>query len=73
MATPAKNFENSIKQLEKIIDEIENDELNIELALERYKQGVELVNFCQSKLIEIEQKIKLLDRDSNTLKDINIE
>ncbi len=63
------NFEGAIKQLEQTIVDIETGNIDLELALSKYKDGVTLVKFCQEKLQDIEQKIKILDQDSNQLKD----
>ncbi len=63
------NFEMAIKQLEQTIDDIEAGNIDLEQALNKYKEGVSLVKFCQEKLQDIEQKIKILDQDSNQLKD----
>lgn len=63
------NFEMAIKQLEQTIDDIEAGNIDLEQALNKYREGVSLVKFCQEKLQDIEQKIKILDQDSNQLKD----
>ena len=68
-----QNFEQALSELEQIIEEIENDEVKLEVALEKYQKGVSLVKYCQDKLVEVEQKIKILDIDTNTLKDLSIE
>ena len=68
-----ENFEQAIAELESIVNEIENDEVKLEVALEKYQKGIALVKFCQDKLVEVEQKIKLLDVESDTLKDYAIE
>ena len=68
-----ENFEQAIAELEGIVEEIENDEVKLEVALEKYQKGVALVKFCQDKLLEVEQKIKILDTESDTLKDYSIE
>ena len=70
--TPA-SFEEAIAALEDIVSQIENDEVKLEVALDKYQQGMSLVKFCQAKLVEVEQKVKLLDTDTNTLKDFSVE
>lgn len=66
------DFEQAIAQLEQIVGQIENDEVKLEVALEKYQQGMVLVKFCQDKLAEVEQKVKILDTESDSLKDFNI-
>jgi len=65
----AVTFEQAITELESLIENIEINQTDLESALNNYKHGMELVKFCQEKLQDIEQKIKILDQDSNQLKD----
>lgn len=67
----ADTFEHAIEQLEQIIQHIETNQVNLDSALNQYKQGMELVKFCQDKLKDVEQKIKILDNETNQLKDFN--
>lgn len=67
----AETFESSIAQLEQIIQQIETDSLDLDTALNHYKHGMELVKFCQEKLRDVEQKVKILDNETNQLKDFN--
>lgn len=68
-----ESFENAMKQLELIVNQIENDDVGLETALEKYQQGMVLVKFCQDKLVQIEQRIKILDEESNSLKEVDFE
>ena len=68
-----ESFESAIGELEKIVEQIENDEISLELALEKYQHGTFLVKFCQDKLKEVEHKIKILDTDTGALKDFALE
>lgn len=69
----SQSFEEAIIALEEIVSQIENDEVKLDVALEKYQQGMTLVKFCQAKLIEVEQKVKILDTDNNDLKDFSVE
>ena len=73
MTTQIQTFEEAISHLEKIVSEIENDEIMLEVALEKYQKGIALVKFCQEKLAKVEQKVKILDLETDTLKDFNVE
>lgn len=66
-----KNFEKAIFELEKLVKQIESNDIGLEVAFEKYQQGMSLIKFCQDKLKEVEQKVKILDEDSNELKDFN--
>lgn len=71
--TNPQNFEDAISELEKIISQIENNEIKLEEALEKYQKGVTLIKYCQEKLEDVEQKIKILDPETDSLKDFTIE
>lgn len=55
-----KTFEQSMKQLEQIVAELESGELPLEQALKKFEEGMELSRFCSQKLDETERKITLL-------------
>ncbi len=60
-----QTFENAMKQLEKIVLELENGDLSLEKSIKKFEQGVKLSNFCSEKLDETEKKITLLLKDQN--------
>lgn len=57
---PKKTFEQAIKRLEEIVAELEEGNLPLEESLKIYEEGVELTQFCSTKLNETEDKIKTL-------------
>ncbi|CUA86004.1 MULTISPECIES: exodeoxyribonuclease VII small subunit [Gulbenkiania] len=66
MAKPAKTaatFESSLAQLEDIIQAMESGDMPLEAALASYKQGIELVKFCQGRLADAEQQLKILENN----------
>lgn len=58
-----KSFEQSMKQLEQIVAELESGELPLEQAIRKFEEGMELSKFCSQKLEETERRITLLVRD----------
>jgi exodeoxyribonuclease VII small subunit len=58
-------FEDSMKQLEKIVEELEAGDLPLEKALKKFEEGVRLSKFCFDKLDETEKKIAILLKDQN--------
>jgi len=58
-----KTFEQSLKQLEQIVEELESGELPLEKAVKKFEDGIKLSRSCSSKLDEIEQKITILLKD----------
>ena len=59
--TSIGNFENDLKKLQEILDDIESEELTLEQSIEKYKEGVEISKKCQKALDEAKQIIKVLD------------
>ncbi len=58
-----KTFEQSLKQLEQIVEELESGELPLEKAVKKFEDGIKLSRSCSSKLDEIERKITILLKD----------
>lgn len=58
-----KSFEQSMKQLEQIVVELESGDLPLEQAIRKFEEGMELSKFCSQKLEETERRITLLVRD----------
>ena len=53
-------FEEGLKKLEGIVEEMEGDDLPLEKLLERYEEGTRLAKGCQAKLEDAELKIQKL-------------
>jgi exodeoxyribonuclease VII small subunit len=62
-----KTFEDSLAQLESIVEALESGDLPLEKAIKTFEEGVRLSRFCFEKLDETEKKINLLlkDQDGN--------
>ncbi|WP_189458435.1 exodeoxyribonuclease VII small subunit [Jeongeupia chitinilytica] len=59
-ATPA-DFESGLRELEALIAELEAGNLPLEAALNAYQRGQTLLGFCQGKLADAEQQLKILE------------
>ncbi len=57
-------FEEALKKLETIVEAMEAEELPLETLIQRYEEGVKLVQMCQAKLAEAEVKIQQLEKDA---------
>jgi exodeoxyribonuclease VII small subunit len=53
----SKTFEDALLELEKIVQDLEDGETGLEVALERYEQGVGLLRRCYDQLSKVEQRI----------------
>ena len=56
-------FEKAIQRLEKIVDDLETVELDIDKSLEIFEEGIKMSRVCSKKLSEAEAKIEKLTRD----------
>ena len=56
-------FEKAILRLEKIVDDLETGELDIDKFLEIFEEGIKMSRVCSKKLSEAEAKIEKLTRD----------
>ena len=55
-----KDFETSLKKLEKIVSDLENGELPLEESIKTFEEGVKLTKHCQNLLSKAEIKIQKL-------------
>ena len=58
-----ENFETSLMNLEKIVTELESGNLSLEDALERYKQGIDLIKNCNKLIEDAEKEVAKLTKD----------
>lgn len=56
----AKSFENSMKELETVVEKLESGDVNLEEALECFEQGIKLSKACRKMLDEAEKKVTVL-------------
>lgn len=59
------SFEKSMAELETIVRSLEDGQLSLEESLIAFERGIKLVNVCNSKLNEAEQKVKMLVSNGN--------
>ena len=60
----ALDFEQSLTELQTIVERLENGELSLEESLSAFEQGIGLTRECQAALTQAEQKVQiLLERD----------
>ena len=60
MALENFSFEKAMSELEAIVRALEEGKLSLEESLKAFEQGIKLVNLCNGKLSEAEQKVKIL-------------
>ena len=62
------NFENSMKELENILTDIENNNLTLDELVDVFERGVKLSTFCMDKLNNAKLKIEKLSKSKNKIK-----
>ncbi|MET0027822.1 MAG: exodeoxyribonuclease VII small subunit [Candidatus Thiodiazotropha sp.] len=62
--TPA--FEEALKELESLVETLEQGDLPLEDSLKSFERGVTLTRICQDALKEAEQKVQILNGESPT-------
>lgn len=62
------DFEESLEQLEAIVEKMERGELSLEQSLEAFEKGVKLTRNCQDTLKKAEQRVTELLKETGELK-----
>lgn len=65
-------FEDKIKELESIINELENGEINLDDMVSKYTKAMKLINECDSELKNIEKKVNFIVNNDNDLEEFEI-
>ncbi len=72
MATTKKKFEEKMNDLEKIINELENGNIDLEDSINKYTEAMKLVKECDEQLKNIEKQVSKIVIDGEE-KDFNVE
>jgi len=52
------SFEDALRDLEEIVENLNNDDLNLEEAISAYEKGMELKKICETRLQEAKLRIE---------------
>ncbi len=58
------SFGDALGQLQRVVEEMESDELPLETMLARYEAGMKLARVCEAKLAAAEVKIQQLETNA---------
>jgi len=53
-------FEEALKKLEKIVEDLEDGNLSLDESLEKYEEGIRLSKMCAKKLEVAKKKVEIL-------------
>ncbi len=62
--TKLPDFESALKELNTLVEEMEQGGLSLEQSLKHFERGINLTRQCQQALKEAEQKIKILTEEN---------
>ena len=54
------NLEQSLADLEQLVEELESGDLPLEKAMQKFEAGIKLTRGCQAALKDAEQKVEIL-------------
>lgn len=73
MENNEKTFEQKIKELEKIVSELESGNVDLDEAIKKYSDAMKLAKECSDKLKNAEAQINKVLTENGTLEDFSIE
>ena len=60
------SFEDALRDLEEIVESLNNDELELEKAIAAYEKGMELKKICEQRLKEAKLRIENIKEENET-------
>ena len=73
MAKTDAKFEEKITELEKIINDLENGNIDLDDSIEKYMNAMKLVKECDEKLKNIENQVNKMVTENGEIVDFKIE
>ena len=71
--TKEKTFEEKLKELETIVNELESGEIDLDSSIEKYTSAMKLVKECDTKLKKVEEQVNKIVTENGTLEDFKVE
>ena len=59
-ATKNPSFEESLTEINQLIEKMEKDDQTLEQSLNHFERGIKLIKHCQAILTDAEQKVQIL-------------
>lgn len=67
-----KKFEDKIEELDKIINELENGEIDLDDSINKYTTAMKLIKECDKELKDIEEQVNKIVLENNEVEDFEI-
>ncbi|EFM24942.1 exodeoxyribonuclease VII, small subunit [Peptoniphilus duerdenii ATCC BAA-1640] len=59
------SYEESVKRLEKIVEDLESGNLSLDESIKKYEEGIALYKNCSKLLQEYENKVEILSKNQD--------
>lgn len=53
-------FEEMLRKLEKLVEELEDEEVSLDDSLKKYEEGIRLLKLCRNKLDSMKKRVEIL-------------
>ncbi len=73
MEKKEKTFEENLVELETIVKELEGGNVDLDHAIEKYSQAMQLAKACSDKLNHATEKVNQILKENGALEDFEIE
>ena len=54
-------YEEALAELERLVQRMEDGQMPLDQMLGSYKRGAELLDLCRSRLVAVEEQVKVLE------------
>lgn len=68
-----KTFESALHELEVIVKELESGNVELDKAIEKYTEAMNLAKFCSEKITNATNSVNKILTENNTLEDFKVE
>lgn len=68
-----QSFEDKLAELEKIVNELESGNVNLDDAIEKYTKAMKLAKECSTKLNKATEKVNKILLENGELTDFEVE
>lgn len=65
------NFEDDMQKLEKIVEELEKGDLNLDDSISKFEEGIKISKDCNKMLDDAEKKITILLENNGEVEEKN--
>jgi len=59
-----QTFEQALRELEKIVEKVEQGEIGLEESIDKYAQGMQLIKHCRDILDQAEKRIETINKEA---------